>query len=258
MPEGDTIHHAAGRIREALEGRVPQEISMPHPRHAGSRWPQRLSGRAVRAVEAHGKHLFLRFEGELTLHSHLRMTGHWDVYGHGARWRRSPRRAWLVLRSEGVDVVEFDGPVLELMTEARIRSDQHLSSLGEDVLAESFDMGAFLARLRADDPGRPIGDALLDQRTLAGIGNLWKAEVCFATGIDPWRELHDVSDEEAVALAGKARELMRQPARDGFSARPRAVYGRAGQPCRRCGTLIRQRGQWENNRLTFWCPGCQS
>jgi endonuclease-8 len=118
-------------------------------------------------------------------------------------------------------------------------------------------MGGFLARLRCDDPARPIGDALLEQRTLAGIGNLWKAEVCFATGIDPWRALGDVSDEEAVALAGKARELMRQPARDGFSARPRAVYSRAGQPCPRCGTIIRRRGQWENNRITFWCPGCQ-
>jgi endonuclease-8 len=257
MPEGDTIHHAARRIREAVEGRVPEEIAMPHPRHAGSRWPARLGGRAVRAVDAHGKHLFLRFEGELTLHSHLRMTGRWEVYRHGARWARSSRRAWLVLRSGSVDVVQFDGPVLELLTEARIRSDQHLSALGQDVLGESFDMGDFLARLRCDDPARPIGDALLEQRTLAGIGNVWKAEVCFATGIDPWRALRDVSDEEAVALAGKARELMRQPARDGFSARPRAVYSRAGQACPRCGTLIRRRGQWENNRLTFWCPGCQ-
>jgi endonuclease-8 len=258
MPEGDTIHHAAGRIREVLKDRVPQEILMPHPRHAVSPWPQRLSGRAVRAVDAHGKHLFLRFEGDLTLHSHLRMTGHWDVYRQGARWRRSPRRAWLVLRSEGWEVVEFDGPVLELMSEARIRSDPRLAALGQDVLGESFDMDRFLARLRSDDPARPVGDALLDQRTIAGIGNLWKAEVCFATGIDPWRALGEVSDEEAEALVGKARELMRQPARDGFSARPRAVYGRSGQPCPRCATIIRQRGQWENNRLTFWCPACQS
>ncbi|HEV7584835.1 MAG TPA: DNA-formamidopyrimidine glycosylase family protein [Solirubrobacteraceae bacterium] len=257
MPEGDTIHHAAGRIRAALQGRVPHEISMPHPRHAGSAWPRRLHGRALRAVDAHGKHLFLRFEGDLTLHSHLRMSGHWGVYPGGARWGRSPGRAWLVLRGEGIDVVQFDGPVLELLTEARIRSDPRLAGLGQDVLGESFDMGAFLARLRSGDPGRPIGDALLDQRTLAGIGNLWKAEVCFATAIDPWRVLGEVSDEEAVALVKTARELMRQPAHDGFTARPRGVYGRAGQPCPRCGTVIRRRGQWENNRVTFWCPGCQ-
>jgi endonuclease-8 len=258
MPEGDTIHHAAGRIREVLEGRVPQELLMPHARHARSPWPQQLRGRAVRAVDAHGKHLFLRFEGDLTLHSQLRMTGHWDVYRQGARWGRSPRRAWLVLRSKGWEVVEFDGPVLELLSEARIRSDPRLSALGQDVLGETFDIDAFLARLRADDPARPIGDALLDQRTVAGIGNLWKAEVCFATGIDPWRPLREVSDEEASRLLSKARELMRQPARDGFSARPQAVYRRAGQPCPRCRAIVRQRGQWENNRLTFWCPGCQS
>jgi endonuclease VIII len=258
VPEGDTIHHAAGRIRAVLEGRVPLQISMPHPRHAGSQWPLRLRGRAVRSVDAHGKHLFLRFEGDLTLHSHLRMTGRWDVYRHGTRWGRSPRRAWLVLRGESVDVVQFDGPVLELLTEARIRSDQRLRALGPDVLGEDFDMGSFLTRLRRDDPARPIGDALLDQRTLAGIGNLWKAEVCFATGIDPWRPLGQVSDSEAVALVTTARELMRQPARDGFSARPRAVYGRAGQPCPRCGAGIRRRGQWEDNRATFWCPACQS
>jgi endonuclease-8 len=258
MPEGDTIHHAAGRIREVFEGRVPQEILMPHPRHARSPWPERLQGRAVRAVEAHGKHLFLRFDGDLTLHSHLRMTGRWEVYRRGARWGRSPRRAWLVLRSEGWEAVEFDGPVLELLSEARIRADRRLAALGQDVLGESFDMSRFLMRLRADDPGRPIGDALLDQQTVAGIGNLWKAEVCFATGIDPWRALGEVSDEDAAVLVSTARRLMRQPARDGFSARPRAVYGRAGQPCPRCGAIIRQRGQWENNRLTFWCPGCQS
>jgi endonuclease-8 len=257
MPEGDTIHHAARRIRAAIGGVVPLEISMPHPRHAGSTWPARLRGRALRAVDAHGKHLFLRFEGDLTFHSHLRMTGRWDVYRHGARWGRSPRRAWLVLRGEGIDVVQFDGPVLELLTEARIRSDQRLAALGQDVLGERFDSAAFLARLRADDPARPIGDALLDQRTLAGIGNLWKAEVCFATRVDPWRALREVSDDESLRLVETARALMRQSARDGFSARPRAVYNRAGQPCPRCGTIIRSRGQWEDNRLTFWCPGCQ-
>jgi endonuclease-8 len=186
------------------------------------------------------------------------MTGRWDVYHHGARWGRSPGRAWLVLHGEDFDVVQFDGPVLELLTEARIRSDRRLRALGPDVLGEDFQMSAFLARLRRDDPARPIGDALLDQQTIAGLGNLWKAEVCFATGIDPWRPLGEVSDAEAVALATTARELMRQPGRDGFSARPRAVYGRAGRPCPRCGAVIRRRGQWENNRTTFWCPACQS
>jgi endonuclease VIII len=257
VPEGDTIHYAANRIRAVLEGQVPEEIVTPHPRHGAERWPQRLDGRAVRAVDAHGKHLFMRFEGDLTLHSHLRMTGAWGVHREGARWKRARRRAWLIVRHAGWEVVEFDGPVLELMADARTRSDPRLASLGQDVLGESFAFEPFLRRLRADDQTRPIGDALLDQRTVAGIGNLWKAEACFAVAIDPWRRLADVSDEEAVALVEFAREHMRRSAREGFSARPRAVYNHAGRPCPRCGTPIRSAGQWENNRLTFWCPGCQ-
>jgi endonuclease-8 len=258
MPEGDTIHHAAARIRAVLEGQVPEEILTPQPRHRADRWPQRLRGRAVRSVEAYGKHLFLRFDGDLTLHSHLRMTGLWGIYRRGVRWRRAPRRAWLVLRSGDWEVVEFDGPVLELTSDARARSDPRLAALGQDVLGESFDMARFLARLRANDPARPVGDTLLDQHTVAGIGNVWKAELCFAAGIDPWRALDKLRDDEAIRLIELARELMQRSARDGFGARPRAVYRRAGLPCPRCGTIIRQRGQGENNRSTFWCPGCQS
>jgi endonuclease-8 len=257
MPEGDTIHYAAGRIRAVLGERVPETILTPQARHAGDRWPEALAGRAVRSVDVHGKHLFLRFEGGLTVHSHLRMTGAWGVYREGQRWRRAPRRAWLVLRVGEWHVVEFDGPVLELMRDSRTRFDQRLASLGPDVLGESFDVGRFLRRLRRDDPARPIGDALLDQRTVAGIGNLWKAEACFALGVDPWRPLGQTSDQEAAALVGFARGRMRRSARDGLGARPRAVYNRAGLPCARCRSIIRKRGQGVGNRVTFWCPGCQ-
>src|SRR5713101_3572506 len=117
MPEGDTIHHAAAQISPALVGRVPDEIVAPQPRHRPDRWPERLAGRAVTSVDAHGKHLFLRFDGDLTLHSHLRMTGAWAVYRQGQRWRRAPRRAWLVIHSGESEVVQFDGPLLELVTE---------------------------------------------------------------------------------------------------------------------------------------------
>ena len=257
MSEGDTIHRAANRIRAVLQGQVPEEILTPHPRHRADHWPQKLHGRSIRAVDAYGKHLFLRFEGDLTLHSHLRMTGLWSVHRQGVRWRRSPQRAWLVLRSESWEVVQFDGPLLELTSDARARSEPRLLALGQDVLGESFDMSRFLLRLRSDDPDRPIGDALLNQNTIAGIGNLWKAELCFACKIDPWRRLAVVSDEEAVSLVDKARELMGKSVKDGFKARPRAVYKQAGLPCPRCGTIIRRRGQGENNRSTFWCPGCQ-
>ncbi|HUH80083.1 MAG TPA: DNA-formamidopyrimidine glycosylase family protein [Solirubrobacteraceae bacterium] len=257
MPEGDTIHHAAMWIRSVLATRVPEEILTPQPRHRHDRWPERLAGRRVDAVDVQGKHLLLRFEGGLTLHSHLRMTGSWGVYGSGAPWRRSRRRAWLVIRAEGCEVVEFDGPVLELLPDARTRRDPRLARLGPDVLGERFDEDLFLRNLRAEDPRRPIGDSLLNQRILAGIGNMWKAEACFGASVDPWRPTGEVADEEALRIVTFARDRMSQSARDGFEARPRSVYRRGGEPCPRCGAAIRQRGQWEDNRLTFWCPGCQ-
>jgi endonuclease-8 len=257
MPEGDTIHRAAERMREVLEGRVPEVILAPQPRHRADRWPERLRGRAVRAVEARGKHLLVRFDGDLTLHSHLRMSGLWVVGREGQRWRRAARRAWLVMRCDGWEVVEFDGPVLELMSDFRARTDPRLAALGQDVLGEDFDRDRFLARLRAGDVARPLGDALLDQRILAGIGNLWKAELCFAAAIDPWRTVSAISDEEALELVALARELMRQSVSGGNAARPRAVYKHAGRPCPRCGTIVRSRGQGDSNRTTYWCPGCQ-
>ncbi|HZV72571.1 MAG TPA: DNA-formamidopyrimidine glycosylase family protein [Conexibacter sp.] len=258
MPEGDTILRAANRIRPVLEGAVPDEVLTPQARHARDRWPERLRGRAVTRVHTHGKHLFLRFEGDLVLHSHLRMTGAWAVHPHGARRRRSPLRAWLVLRARGHDVVEFDGPLLELMTAGRTRFDQRIAGLGPDVLADTFDDARFLRRLRADDPTRAVGDALLDQRTVAGIGNVWKAEGCWGAGIDPWRRLGDLSDAEALAVIADVRPRMRRAAE---AARPhgeaRRVYERAGRPCPRCGSRIEARGQGEDNRTTFWCSGCQ-
>ena len=257
VPEGDTIHSAARRIRRALVDKEVVAIETPQPRHARDRWPERLAGRAVRKVDARGKHLFLRFEGGLALHSHLRMGGLWGVYERGQEWRRSPRRAWLVIRTPEHEVVQFDGPVLELMTEGRTRFDQRLARLGPDVIADDFDESAFLRRLREDDQTRGIGDALLDQRNLAGVGNIWKSEGCFLAGIDPWRPLREVSDDDALAIVGEVRPAMRRSAAGhGFLEKP-SVYGRAGRPCPRCGAAIRVRRQGDDNRTTFWCPGCQ-
>ena len=218
MPEGDTIHHAAHRMRPVLEGRVPDALETPHPRFGADHWPEKLAGRAIESIDAHGKHLFLRFEGGRVIHSHLRMTGAWGVYREGQRWKRSARRAWLVLRAGGHEVVQFDGPVLELMTAARVR---------------------------------------FDQRTIAGIGNLWKCEGCFDAGLDPWRPIGEVSDEEALRVVRLTRPRMQQSARQGFQARGPAIYGLAGRPCPRCGAKIRSRGQGDDNRTTYWCPGCQ-
>jgi endonuclease-8 len=257
MPEGDTIHYAAKRIRAVVAGRVPDELATPHPRFGADRWPEKLAGRAIEAVDAHGKHLFLRFEGERVIHSHLRMTGMWGVYRAGQRWRRSPRRAWLVLRAGGHEVVQFDGPVLELMTASRARFDQRIAGLGPDILAPELDERRFLARLRADDPTRAIGDALLDQRTIAGIGNLWKSEGCFAAEIDPWRAVGTVSDEDALRIVRLVRPRMQESAGDGRQDRHRTIYRQAGRPCPRCGAPILERGQGDDNRTTYWCATCQ-
>ncbi len=240
-----------------LEGHVPDLIETPHPRFGRDRWPERLGGRAVRLVDVHGTHLFIRVEGDLVIHSHLRMGGAWSVYRRGERWRRSPRRAWLVIRTPEHEVVQFDGPVLELMTESRSRFDQRLAGLGPDILAAELDEAEFLRRLRHEDPTRGIGDALLDQRTIAGIGNLWKSEGCFAAEIDPWRPVGRVSDEEALAIVHETRPRMQASAADGKQDRWRQVYNAAGRPCPRCGTLVKARGQGDGNRPTFWCPGCQ-
>ena len=258
MPEGDTIHSAARRIRAALVGRPIVEIEMPQPRHAMDRWPERLEGRAVTCVNAHGKHLFIRFEGDLTLHSHLRMTGWWGVYPRGRRWGRSPRRAWLVLRTAEHEVVQFDGPVLELMTESRSRFDRRLAALGPDVLAGELDERAVLARLRQDDQSRGLGDALLDQRNLAGVGNVWKSEGCFRVGLDPWRPLGRVADDEALAVVRAIRERMLASVEHGGHPRDLRVYDRSGRPCPRCGGPIHARGQGDDNRTTYWCPACQA
>jgi endonuclease VIII len=253
MPEGDTIHYTASRIRPVLEGHVPDEIATPHPRFGRDRWPERLSGRVVRSVDAYGKHLFIRFEGGLVIHSHLRMSGSWKVRPSGP----APPSAWLVLRRDGQDVVQIRGPVLELMTESRTRFDQRLVALGPDILADELDAAEFLRRLRHEDPTRGIGDALLDQRTIAGIGNLWKSEGCFAAGIDPWRPVGSVTDDEALAILRETRPRMQASAADGIQDRWRQIYNAAGRPCPRCGVLIEARGQGDSNRPTFWCPSCQ-
>src|SRR3954447_19293948 len=184
VPEGDTIHHAANRIRPVLAGHVPDEIATPHPRFGRDRWPERLAGRAVTAVDAHGKHLLLRFEGDLVIHSHLRMRGRWSVRDAA---ERRPGGTWLALRRGDREVRQLNGPVLELMTASRARFDQRLAGLGPDILAPEAAEPAIRRRRRADAPTRPIGAALLDQRIVAGIGNMCKAEGCFAAAVDPWR-----------------------------------------------------------------------
>jgi endonuclease VIII len=163
-----------------------------------------------------------------------------------------------VIRTDDHDVVQFGGPVLELMTDSRSRIDRRIAQLGPDIMAAEFDEQGFLRRLRDDDPTRGIGDALLDQRNLCGIGNLWKSEACFLAGLDPWRPVAEVSDDAALAAVRAVRPLMLRSGQGGGHVRDRMVFERHGGPCRRCGTTIRARGQGDDNRTTYWCPECQA
>jgi len=214
---------------------------------------QQLDGETLERVGARGKHLLLDF-GDLTLHSHLGMSGSWHVYDRGAAWRKPPSAAWAVLRGTEAEAVEFGGPTLRVLGADTLRLDPVLSRLGPDVLSPAFDPAAVAASLRAD-PERGIGDALLDQRLVAGIGNIFKSEACFAVKQDPWQSVGELSEEQLRRVAGAAHELMRDAADNG--RHDRAVYRRAGRPCPSCGTPIRSRGQGEANRTTYWCPVCQ-
>ena len=253
MPEGDTIRYAANRIRPVLEGHVPDELVTPHPRFRRDRWAERLDGQQVRSVDAYGKHLFLRFENNLTIHSHLRMTGRWRVLDDD---RPVGRDAWLVIRRGGKQVVQSKGPVLELMTDSRTRIDQRIAGLGPDILAEEFDYERFLSRLRQDDPTRPIGDAVLEQRTVAGIGNMWKAEACHAAEDRPV-----APHRRGLRRRGARDRRRRPPAHAGVGPGPPLAQPAGLQPRRPPLPALRDadpaRGQWDDNRTTFWCPGCQ-
>jgi len=243
MPEGDTLHRAARRLQVLVGERVAAET--PHPRAASMLAAERLDGRRLEAVEAVGKNLLLSFEGGLVLRSHLRMSGRWQVLERGAEKHGRP---WLVLSGAEREAVLWNGPVLELTARGTRR-------LGPDILADPPDFAGMLARLRAGHQGRELGDALLDQRLVAGIGNVWKAESLWRAELSPWLRLDQVSDDELGRVLGEAARLMRA-ALDGGRGN-RAVYKRAGRPCPRCGTPIRSRGQGDDNRTAYWCPGCQ-
>jgi endonuclease VIII len=252
VAEGDTILRLARRIDAALGGETVA-ASAPSPRGRAT-GVERLDGRRFERAEARGKHLLLHFDGDLVLHSHLGMSGGWHVYERGARWRRSRSAAWAVLSGGRAEAVQFGGPTLRLLPAARARRDPELARLGPDVLAEEFDAEVALARLRSV-PCRGLGDALLDQAAVAGIGNIFKSEACFAARVDPWRPVGEVGEEELAAVLAAAREQM-LAAVDAGGRKSFAVYRRQG-PCPACGGRLAARGQGDANRTTYWCPSCQ-
>jgi endonuclease VIII len=251
VAEGDTILRAARRVDAALTGQTVT-VAAPNPRGRAA-GVERLGGRRLDAVESHGKNLLLGF-GDLVLHSHMGMNGSWHVYLRGAPWRKPRRAAWAVLAGDTQEAVQFGGPTLRLISVDRLRRDSQLARLGPDILAPQLDLAAVLRGFRVD-PGRTLGDALLDQTLVAGIGNIFKSEACFAARLDPWRPITGLNYEELRGVLLAARELMLHAVDTGHHTH--AVY-RARHPCPACGGRIASRGQGDANRTTYWCPNCQS
>jgi endonuclease-8 len=260
MPEGDTIHRAARTLDRVLRGKVVSAVESPLPAIAGAD----LEGQSVSKVEARGKNLLVVFEDGRVLHTHMRMTGSWHVYRPGERWQRPRRQARVVLTTADFVAVCFDAPVVRLLRSGSLARDKALSSLGPDLLADEFDL--LEARRRLHSLGTvPIGEALLRQSAVAGIGNVYKSETLFLCGQSPFTPAGDLSDGAIDRLLETARRMMAATLRRGVRAtRPTLtrertwVYGRSGRPCRRCGTEIRMRRQGMEGRSTYWCPSCQA
>ncbi len=268
MPEGQVSHRNAIRFTRALGGRDLVRVLAPEPRLGPQRIPERLAGDRVDRVDAAGKHHLFRFGSGRVLHSHLVMHGVWRLVPAD---RPLPRGSlWLALCTEEWVAAQYRGPVLRLLEPGERPAGVPL--LGPDLLDAAVDPGAAaVSRLARVDPGREVGEALMDQRVVAGIGNVYKSETCFLCGVDPWRPVGSLTGEEARALGATASRLLAEGVRQGGPITtyraplgPRDpgdrtwVYGRRGRPCRRCGTPIRSRGQGDANRTTYWCPACQA
>ncbi|MGW2202949.1 Fpg/Nei family DNA glycosylase [Streptomyces sp. NPDC001774] len=257
MPEGDTVWRTAHRLHAALAGRVLTRSDLRVPRFATAD----LTGRAVLDVTPRGKHLLTRFEEGLTLHSHLRMDGSWRVFATGERWSGGPaHQIRAILGNAEHTAVGYRLPVLELI---RTADEQNVvGHLGPDLLGPDWDPAEAVRRLTAD-PARSLGEALLDQRNLAGIGNVYKSELAFLAAVTPWLPVGELAPgvpERLVATAHRLLEANKdRPDRRTTTTRHPAhhlyVYGREHRPCLRCGASVRRAEL--GDRVTYWCPGCQ-
>jgi endonuclease-8 len=249
VPEGDTIWRTAAALRPRLVGR---QVLAARPASLA-----RLAGTTVTAVDTVGKHLSVRFDNGLSLHTHMRMHGSWHVYRPGERWRRPERQARAVLEVAGTVAVLFNAPVVELT-----RGDDRTAHLGPDILAGDLDLDRVVRRARSLGDV-PAGELLLDQRVTAGIGNVYRNEALWAERVNPWTGAASLSDAQLRALFACAHLAMRANLRSMEWARRfpgygrGAVHGRGGRSCPRCGTRIEVRAQGEQARLTYWCPKCQ-
>jgi len=273
VPEGDTLRRTASGLAPYLVGR---QVSAARARPGGPQ-VQRVVGSTIESVEAQGKNLLIRFDNGLEIRTHLRMNGSWHRYRPGERWRRPPSRARLVLEVPGAVAVCFDAPVVELLEQRAEALHAPLGGLGPDLLGNEFDAAEALRRLR--DPARAgttAGEALLDQRVMAGIGNVYRSEVLWLDRVSPFVPVAELDDEMLGRLIESARRLLlanvadvragtgkRGPERittagDRGAPGPLYVYRRTGRPCRRCGTPIRSASLGrELPRTVYWCPSCR-
>lgn len=256
MPEGDTVARTARTLHRALAGRTVARFESVFPRLTRVDADAGVRGRLIDRVTARGKHLLIWFSGDLVLRTHLRMHGSWHVYRPGERWMRAARDMRIVLATSEFEAVAFDVPVAEFVRVRDLDRQPALRELGPDPLADGFDAAEALRRIRLR-PDMEIADALLDQAAIAGIGNIWKSETLFTSGVNPFARVRDLREDAVARMVSTARKLLLASAA-APSGRPRLlVYGRGGQPCRRCGTPIAVRRQGPNARATYWCPRCQ-
>lgn len=266
MPEGDTIHRAARTLNTALAGRVVTRFETVLPQLARVDDESPIAGRAVERVSAAGKNVIVEFSGDLHLRTHMRMRGAWHIYRPGERWHMRRDAMRIVIETDEWVAVAFNVPVAEFHDAHSLARQEDLLRIGPDLLAERFDEAEGMRRIR-ERGDREIADVLLNQRVVSGIGNEYKSEVLFVSRVSPFTRVRDLTDEQIAALLRNARKLMlanvnkRSAARiTTFSLDPRQtkyVFGRGGQPCRRCGTRIAYAKQGPDVRGTYWCPKCQ-
>jgi endonuclease-8 len=272
MPEGDTIFRAARTLHRALAGKaiVRFESAFPALNRIDDDHP--IAGRTVESVSSRGKHLLIALSGDLVLRTHMRMNGSWHIYRPGERWRRPERDMRVLVAAADIIAVGFNIPVAEFLSRADLARHAQLARLGPDLAAGDFDREEALRRLRALADA-PIADALLDQRAVAGIGNVLKSEVLFVSGVDPFAAVRRLPDETMARIVDEGRRLMKMNVLDRTATLSAAigrrttgslnpfenlwVYGRGGRPCRKCGTPIQSRHTGTAARLTYWCPTCQ-
>ena len=249
MPEGDTLHRIARTLQATLAGKTVTRFETALPKLARVDDQTPIRGRTVESVRAVGKHLLISFSGGLELRTHLRMNGSWHIYRTGERWQRPRIDMRIVITTEEWEAVGFNIPVAEFCNvDAPV-------PVGPDLLGKEIDVGEAVQRLRVLS-GEEIAEALLNQRAISGIGNIWKSETLFACRVSPFKKVESLDDETLREIVTTARKLLQRSAAS--SSRSRfSVYGRGGQPCRRCGTPIEMRRQGPGARVTFWCPRCQ-